>query len=393
MLITRFVDIKINSSTINHFKLRGYEAKLKEIICVRVQDLPRGTHTIVEVFCDYCGNIMKRTYKDYISASEKCFTKTDACKNCLRKKVAETCVAVYGVENPMQNKNVKQELTNVIIEKYGVDHYTKTDSYKCYIKKLYEEKTKEEIEWITKKRKATFLSKYGVDNYAKTKECKIKIENTCLKKYGVSSSAQFSGTRNKYKKTMLEKYGKDNYFATDKFKEENKEYLMYNFGVEYVSQIDEVKEKVKISWKKIMEKRKSSKKIIKRKHNIPTSSQQIQIFDKINAIFPSSKLNFHVCGKFLDIALFIGSHKIDIEYDGWYWHEEKIDKIRDKILFSHNWKVFRIKSGHKIPPIKDILEKIFEMINKNELYKEIILSDWVVKGGDYELLSYTSREK
>ena len=59
-----------------------------------------------------------------------------------------------------------------------------------------------------------------------------------------------------------------------------------------------------------------------KKELIPCSSQQLKIYEmlldeyKVELNYPLSQLN-------LDIAIFIGDIKIDLEYDGWYWHQDQ----------------------------------------------------------------------
>ena len=42
----------------------------------------------------------------------------------------------------------------------------------------------------------------------------------------------------------------------------------------------------------------------------------------------------------MDIALFINQNKIDIEYDGWYWHQDKQkDIVRDNLIKRQGYKI------------------------------------------------------
>jgi len=56
------------------------------------------------------------------------------------------------------------------------------------------------------------------------------------------------------------------------------------------------------------------------------------------------KLNYPLSNVSLDIALFIDDIKIDIEYDGWYWHkDQQKDRRRDEFLKSQGWKILELK--------------------------------------------------
>ena len=69
--------------------------------------------------------------------------------------------------------------------------------------------------------------------------------------------------------------------------------------------------------------------------------------------------------------------KIDIEYDGWYWHQDKAkDDRRDSFLKAQGYKVLRIKSGNLLPNFQD-LDKAIEILLKEDInYYEIILNDY-----------------
>jgi hypothetical protein len=102
------------------------------------------------------------------------------------EKIRKTCVKRYGVEFPLQSKFIQIKVTQrwlekiganrpmsdqtywkqCMLDKYGVDHYSKTDQFK--------------IDYAN-----TCLDKYGVDHYSKTDQFKIDYANTCLDKYGV----------------------------------------------------------------------------------------------------------------------------------------------------------------------------------------------------------------
>lgn len=70
------------------------------------------------------------------------------------------------------------------------------------------------------------------------------------------------------------------------------------------------------------------------------SYPQLILFKIITSCFTDTMLEYAVANKSLDIA--IPSLKLDIEYDGEYWHQDKAkDAKRDKELISLGWKVIR----------------------------------------------------
>jgi len=88
----------------------------------------------------------------------------------IQKKVKQTNLERYGVENVFQSEKIKERIKEKNLEKYGVEYTLSSDDIKEKIKK-------------------TNLERYGVDNPSKSKEIidkKIKtFENSLKLKYGI----------------------------------------------------------------------------------------------------------------------------------------------------------------------------------------------------------------
>lgn len=67
--------------------------------------------------------------------------------------------------------------------------------------------------------------------------------------------------------------------------------------------------------------------------------------------------------------------KIDVEYDGWYWHKDRVqqDRRRNNFLIGRGYKVLRIKSTFQLPTNEQIIDAVDYLINTHHNYKEIIL--------------------
>lgn len=61
---------------------------------------------------------------------------------------------------------------------------------KCSIQETWKQKTKEQLQELSAKKKQTCIDRYGVDNPAKVEAIKEKIKQTCIDKYGVESALQ-----------------------------------------------------------------------------------------------------------------------------------------------------------------------------------------------------------
>lgn len=170
------------------------------------------------------------------------------------------------------------------------------------------------------------------------------------------------------KKTELvieEKYGVKNVFQLDEIKEKIKQTCRKKYHCEYYSQSDEYKAK------NVSEKIRES---MMRNGTVPTSKPQLELYEKIKSIYPSCKLNYPFGPFSLDMYLKIKDVKIDIEYDGWYWHQDKErDTRRNNYMFKNGLCVFRIFSKGSLPSEDELKKYIDGFVNKKYKYKRIKL--------------------
>lgn len=195
---------------------------------------------------------------------------------------------------------------------------------------------------INKNREKTFIERYGVNSPMCIDEIKEKMQNTCIERYGTTSSLGNKDVRAKALNTIKEKYGVENVLFSPIIKKKIYE-TMYKNG------------------------------------STPTSSQQIRIFNIIRQQFGEDAVVLNsIYDKYsLDIELNVFNLKIDIEYDGWYWHKNsEKDLERNKFLIDNGYKVLRIKSGTKLPTNEQLLNSIDLLCNSAETYTEIVLDDW-----------------
>ena len=315
------IKLQWNSKYKKYYENLGYKyTKMGDFFYVDIKDLKEGSHAKIIAFCDYCGKETKMEYRDYIkkiSNKEKI-----ACSNCKRKKSKETCIKKYGVPNVSQCEEIKN------------------------------------------KREKTFLKKYGVKNPFECEEIKEKIYETNLKKYGVKFSSQNEQTREKFINTCINKYGVSNPNKTKEVKEKIKKTNLEKYGVEYTMQSKEIK-------------RKAIETLCKNS-NVPSSKQEIELYNMLCDIYGDNncKKDFILDRIIMDCMLKIKNIKIDIEYDGWYWHKDRLeyDMKRDYFVKSKGFKILRIKGNYKLPKKEQLVEAIDYLVNNNSYnHKDIIL--------------------
>lgn len=107
-------------------------------------------------------------------------------------------------------------------------------------------------------------------------------------------------------------------------------------------------------------------------NGIKVSSQQSWLCDLV-----SGEMNVYIEGYYIDITVFLDGINIACEYDGFYWHKDKLDEDakRDQDLIAAGWRILRVKSANKLPDKQDVISAIKLLLN-GSTYEEIILDDW-----------------
>lgn len=309
MLLTKEVEVKITSNTFKYYKELGYKFEhTGDIITVKIEDLPKGSHSMVDVLCDYCNkNICHTPYKNY-NKSIKINGKY-SCINCRGKKIKDTNLLVYGVSSVMHIDAVKEKV------------------------------------------KTTNNKKYGVDNYSQTEECKEKIKKTCLKKFGVDHSLKSDVIREKGKKTNIDKYGVEYPMRSEMVKQKLKQTYLERYGVDNPNKLPEVRIKIANSFYK------NSSKI--------ASSQQRYLHSlyggELN--YPISYYNADICLPKENITIEYngGGHMLNV-ITGKETQEEYNQKeiVRNNIIKRAGFKQITIVSSKDYLPSDEILLKILE---------------------------------
>lgn len=191
MLLSKTAIVKWNAKIKKHYVDLGYKfTKMKDPFEVNVHDLTNGSSSIVDVICDYCGNIYHTKWEYYLKRKGKSVVDKDCCKSCCERKAEEAIVKRFG----------------------------------GYREFFYKTNTK---------RKETNLNLFGVENVFASEEIKERIKNTNIERYGMSSSAASEIITEKRKKTCLEKYGVEHYVELFKGKYIKENSPNWKGGVEY----------------------------------------------------------------------------------------------------------------------------------------------------------------
>jgi hypothetical protein len=248
MLLTEKTRIKITKKNILHIQSKGYECKVKDIIEINTIDMNKGSHILVKVKCDVCGEKKEIFWQKYIKNINNggfyaCSSK------CAQEKVKKTSLERFGQEYYMQTNKYKEEVKRTSLEKYACEHFTQNENIKEKIRQTNIERYGVDVVWKNKeikdKIKQINIHKYGVDNPFKSEIIKDKIKQISLEKYGVDKPSKNKEIIERIKKTNLEKYGTTSVFKLDWVQEKAKLSYFEKYGVSLGQKTKEMIKKIK----------------------------------------------------------------------------------------------------------------------------------------------------
>lgn len=198
------------------------------------------------------------------------------------------------------------------------------------------------------------------------KDCiPLKAKDSCWVKYdGIHNVALLPSVKEKKRKTCLERYGCESPMQNKEIQNKVKETNLKRYGCEYVAQNEVIKQKQRNS--------------LYKNGSIPTSKQQLSVYEMLKSLGYKCELNYPYGPLNLDIALFIDGIKIDVEYDGWFWHKDsgQKDAARNAILLNEGWKIIRIRGNEFLPTLEQLQNCIDNAINQKHNLQFITLEDW-----------------
>ena len=149
---------------------------------------PKNNPDFIEKVCGTCNIKYKISFykrNTSIYCSKQCSNANVKVLNKIRESQKKTYSQKYNGMHPMQTEETKKNFKNAILDKYGVESYSKLDVYKQRVKN-------------------TKFKKYGDENYNNIE----KIKSTCLTKYGVDNALKDVTIRkNIADKSKIERFG------------------------------------------------------------------------------------------------------------------------------------------------------------------------------------------
>jgi len=284
------IEINGHSSNYKYYSNLGYNVEIRKSFFVNPNHLMKGSCVKITSICDNCGKESKNVFKDYWNYTNG-LQSPYYCTSCKSIKSEETSLKKWGAKNPMQNKEVKDKLKNSIMDKYGVEFYSKTK------------------EWLYKFKK-TSIEKWGVDNPSKSEEIinNIRKKNEHLSLDSFKSISKNKKERNTWKKysTLLSKEYKVNSYKDMMF------YISHTCGDFTIT-------------KSLLYNRIKSNSIICTNCNsidISKSSFEIEVYNYLKELNLEVDIKNRNILNGLEIDLFLPKFNLAIECNGVYWHSE-----------------------------------------------------------------------
>ena len=122
-------------------------------------------------------------------------------KECRKELTKRKNIAKYGVEHPMQSKEVQANHKQAMLEKYGVESPLQSKEIKQ--RAIESNRKKFGVDWalssktVKEKARITMIERYGAPTTLESTLLREKVEQTCLEKYGVSNIAQYKDSSTK----------------------------------------------------------------------------------------------------------------------------------------------------------------------------------------------------
>lgn len=174
-----------------------------------------------------------------------------ACSTDVQSKMRETTKQRFGVEHASQSDVCKEKSKETNLKKYGVDHYSKTEEAKQNLSNLYKDESYvEKVNSnrvrtnqarygvdnvmqnanIRKRASETYYAKTGYSFPSQNPEIQKQIESTNVKRYGFKRPLQSPEIKDKRVKTNRLKYGVDNPMQAHEIKDKAKNTCLQRYG-------------------------------------------------------------------------------------------------------------------------------------------------------------------
>ena len=333
MLVSEFVRKEIVPQNRAHCAKWGVpDAKIGDIVEIPIANLGVSSDFKIEVRCDYCGDVFTTSVRVRNRYLRDSIIKKDCCKACRPLKVREGTQVKYGVPSTFMLPEVRHKISVALKE------YVSTPKGRAHLETLAAAKRS--------------LSQ-SVPGPFSNPEVRRKIQDTCIERYGGPSPLCSAEVRKKAKNTCEERYGVKSVIQNPTFMMKMQDTCIERYGVPNAMQNADIKQRA-----------------LENRCNVVVSKPQQAVFDAVKSLGYTAKLNYRFGPYSYDIAVLDPKYKIDIEYDGYFWHagRECHDSQRDAFSIQSGWHVIRFKarSGcNDVPTFEQVQNSIKTVLQDN----------------------------
>jgi hypothetical protein len=317
-----------------------------------------------------CGNRVSPNMNWMDGFKKFCSAKCSANDVDTRNNNKKTLIDKYGVEHYSKTKEYVDKVKKTSIERYGVDNYSKTKEY-------------------VDKSKSTYISKYGVDSYTKTKEYVDKSKETYLKNWGVDHYVKTKEFKEKFKEKSLQKWGTSHIFQSDQYRIEKFEISKNEFYIKYLGKSQNLfncdcneNHTFEISTDDFFGRKKSNNKLCTICYPISEQSsiKENMLLEFINSIYDGEIIKGWR-NKY-EIDIYLPELNLGFEMNGLYWHSEKFKEKNYHIEKTNHFRNLNIRIIHIweddwVYKTEIIKSQILNIINKTP--NRIFARECVVK--------------
>lgn len=179
----------------------------------------------------------------YHETTWRMFKKGARCPECTKEAIKETCMQIYGVDNPFKSEEIKEKIKKRMLERHGKE-------YAMQIKEFADQSKQTNIDnhggvfnlnlpEMREKTREAYESKYGAP-FGFVEEHQEKARQTNRKKLGVDYPLESNEIHAKIKKNNKEKYGNEVYLAS----ETGKQQMLEMYGSECYLASDDCKKQM-----------------------------------------------------------------------------------------------------------------------------------------------------
>jgi SepF-like predicted cell division protein (DUF552 family) len=319
--------------------LKAQAPTLAEQIYCRLHDLEQAPAT-----CNHCGKPfskfrgLAKGYQPFCSM--KCAVEYKRANDVyaeITKKIKQTSLERYGVENPFQAEEVKTKTKATMLERYGASHQMQSTDIKAKVRATCEARygVKHHLASpvVRAKVKQTNMKRYGVENPFQAEEVKAKVKAKNLLIFDVEHSSQRPEVKQRVAKKARARFAESDHWA------ERIRFIESSYSVKLLTTKEEHVAGKPLVWQhscgQVYEAKLDGSNDIRRCPNPKCkamSAPQRELFDYVKTLGTWDIIaNDRTVIKPYELDVYIPALSIAIELDGIYWHQTEACKSKQAL--------------------------------------------------------------